>query len=53
MGDDIETGRTLGVQLLSCTTLVERKTKQTAIDDRPEPITLAKTELLYPQNRGA
>ena len=36
MGDDIETGRSTGFRLLSCTTLVERKSKQTAIDDRPK-----------------
>ena len=27
-----------GFQLMSCTTLVERKSKQTAIDDRPKPM---------------
>ena len=36
MGDYIETGRRF--LLLSCTTLVERKSRQTAIDDRPEPM---------------
>ena len=32
MGDDIETGRSTG----SCTTLVELKSKQTAIDNKPK-----------------
>ena len=37
MGDDIETGRSTGYDyLLSCTTLVEQKSKQTAIDDKLE-----------------
>ena len=39
MGDDIETGRsTYRFRLLSCTTLVEQKSKQMAIDDRPAPM---------------
>ena len=39
MGDDIETGRSMGSDYyISCTTLVERKSKQTAIDDRREPM---------------
>ena len=38
MGDDIETGRSTGFGVLSYTTLVEWKSKQTAIDDRPEPM---------------
>ena len=36
MGDDIETGRSIGSDY--CTTLVERKSKQMAIDDRPDPM---------------
>ena len=38
MGDDIKTSRCTGFQLLSCTMLVEQKSKQRAIDDRPEPM---------------
>ena len=34
MDDDIETGKSTGFRLLSCTTLVERKSKQTALDDQ-------------------
>ena len=37
MGDDIETGRSTGSDYWA-TTLVERKSKQTAIDNRPEPM---------------
>ena len=36
MGDDTKTSRSTGFRLLSCTMLVERKSKQTAIDDRPK-----------------
>ena len=42
MDDDIETGRSMGsnFQLLSCTMLVEQKSKQMGLDDRSEPISL-------------
>ena len=37
MGDDVETGGNTGSDYwAACTTLVERKSKQAAIDDRPK-----------------
>ena len=44
MGDDIETNR---FRLLSCTILVAQKSKQTAPDDRPEPISVMGRSLSY------
>ena len=38
LGDDIETRRITVFRLLSCTTLVEQKSNQTTIDDRPKPM---------------
>jgi hypothetical protein len=38
MGDDIETGRSMSSDYWAALRYVEQKSKQTAIDDRPEPM---------------
>ena len=48
MGDDIETGKKYGFQLLSCTMLIEQKSKQMAIRDRPKPVSLPINNSGYP-----